>query len=67
MVETRADSLYIVDSPRLTEDTVKGTPEEAVSTLQDTGIDSNYAATYWPWVQIQDVNVNKFIYLSPTL
>lgn len=66
MVENRADSLYIVDAPRLTEGTTKGTAAEAVSSLQDTGIDSNYAATYWPWLQINDQNYNKFVYISPT-
>jgi len=66
-VENRADSIYIVDSPRITEGLVKGTASEAVSDLQDTGIDSNYAATYWPWVQINDSNFNKFVYVSPTM
>lgn len=66
-VEERADSLYIIDAPRLTEGTVKGTSAEAVSTLQDTGIDSNYAATYWPWLQINDQNYNKYVYVSPTM
>lgn len=66
-IETRADALYIMDAPRLTEGTVKGTAAEAVSSLQDTGIDSNYAATYWPWVQIEDTNTNKFVYVAPTL
>lgn len=66
MVETRTDSLYIIDSPRLTDETAKGTPEEAVTSLQDTGIDSNYCATYWPWIQIQDPTTNKNVYVSPT-
>jgi len=66
MVENRADALFIIDAPRLTEGTTKGTASEAVSTLQDTGIDSNYAATYWPWLQINDQNYNKYVYISPT-
>jgi hypothetical protein len=67
MVEGRADSLYIMDSPRLTVGTEKGTPEELVSILQGTGIDSNYAATYWPWIQIEDASSNIYTYQSPTL
>lgn len=67
MVENRADSLYIMDSPRLTVGTEKGTPEELVSRLEATGIDSNYAATYWPWIQIEDNITNQYTYQSPTL
>ncbi len=67
MVENRADSIYIVDSPRISDSSAKGTASEAVSDLQDTGIDSNYAATYWPWIQINDANFNKFVYVSPTM
>jgi len=66
-IENRADAIYIIDSPRITEGTTKGTAAEAVSDLQDTGIDSNYAATYWPWVQINDSNYNKFVYVAPTM
>ncbi len=67
MIENRADALYIVDSPRISTADAKGTATEAVSDLQGTGIDSNYAATYWPWVQINDANFNKFVYVAPTL
>lgn len=66
MIEERADALYIIDAPRLTVGQEKGLASDVVSTLQDTGIDSNYAATYWPWIQIQDQNTNKFVYTSPT-
>ncbi len=67
MIEDRADSLYIIDSPRITVGTEKGTPEELVSNLETTGIDSNYAATYWPWIQIEDNSSNIYTYQSPTL
>lgn len=66
IMEDRADTLYIIDSPRLTTSVAKGTPEEAVLAMQDTGIDSNYAATYWPWVQIEDQTTGQFVYLAPT-
>tara|TARA_Y100000389_G_scaffold201234_1_gene243407 strand:+ start:2595 stop:4967 length:2373 start_codon:yes stop_codon:yes gene_type:complete len=66
IMEERADTLYIIDSPRLTTSVAKGTPEEAVLAMQDTGIDSNYAATYWPWVQIEDQTTGQFVYLPPT-
>ncbi len=67
MVEARADSLYIIDSPRLTVGTEKGSSDELVPLLQETGIDSNYAATYWPWVQISDSSSGIYTYQSPTL
>ncbi len=66
MVEDRTDTLYIMDSPRLTVGTEKGTSDEVVAILESTGIDSNYAATYWPWVQLQDPNTGKYSYQPPT-
>ena len=67
MVETRADSLYIIDSPRLGDGVNKGTPIELVSSLESVGMNSNYSATYWPWVQIADATSNLYTYQSPTL
>lgn len=72
MVENRADTLYVIDSPRLSlidgdGITQRGTPEEVVNALESTGIDSNYAATYWPWVQIEDTISGKYNYQAPTL
>ena len=62
MIEDRADSLYIIDAPR-------NSGEDAslvVDDLQSTGIDSSYAATYWPWVQILDQTLNRYVYVAPT-
>lgn len=67
MVENRADTLYLMDSPRLTVGSDKGDPSDLVSRLQTTGIDSNYAATYWPWIQIEDNTSGLYTYQSPTL
>jgi len=72
MIEDRSDALYLIDAPRVSEVDgngviEKGTPEEVVSNLESTGIDSNYAATYWPWVQIEDSVSGKYIYQAPTL
>jgi len=66
MIEDRADSIYIIESPRLSTDTAKATAIEAASAVEASGIDSSYAATYWPWIQIEDPSSNKFIYISPT-
>jgi len=58
--------LYVIDAPRLTVGETKGTAQAAVEALDSTGIDSNYAATYWPWVQLNDQNTGKYTFQSPT-
>lgn len=72
MIEDRSDALYIMDAPRISYTDgngviQKGTPEEVVSNLESTGIDSNYATTYWPWIQIEDSISGKYTYQAPTL
>jgi hypothetical protein len=60
MVEARADAFYIADFA------------EAGSTISDvTGqansVDSNYAATYYPWVKTVDTNTNKLVSVPPSV
>ena len=69
----RADSLYITTSPdyNLFLPTTTGTdgliyPQEAVDNLEETGIDSNYTATYYPWVLTRDSVNNTQIYIPAT-
>jgi hypothetical protein len=61
MVENdRADSLYIMSAPNVDDaDTVTGF-------LDDLAIDSNYSATYWPWIQVRDTDNATQLYLPPT-
>ena len=66
MVEERADIFYVIDSPRITAGETKGTADEAVEALELTGIDSTYAGTYWPWIQVADVNTSRYVYMAPT-
>jgi|TARA_R110002096_G_scaffold143211_1_gene298862 hypothetical protein len=74
MVETdRADSLYVVTTPdynmfvsSTTDPANQITPEESVDNLEDSLIDSNYTATYYPWIQIRDTANNKQIFIPPT-
>ena len=40
---------------------------EAVSAIAASNIDSNYAATYWPWVKIMDTSRNKPIWVPPSV
>jgi len=73
MVENdRADSIYIVTSPDF--DLYQPStsmdnliyPQEAVDNLETTGIDSNYTATYYPWVLTRDTVNNTQIYIPAT-
>ena len=69
MVENdRADSLYIITTPDTDSsgETVL-TTNEATDVLDDSGIDSNYSATYFPWLQMNDTENNQYIWLPPTL
>ena len=74
MVETdRADSLYITTTPDYnmfvttnSDATDKISPTEAVNNLEDSFIDSNYTATYYPWIQVRDNNSNRQLYIPPT-
>jgi len=74
MVESdRADSLYVTTTPdynmfvKTTTDinNMVGA-EEAVDGIEDSLIDSNYTATYYPWIQIQDSANNKQLFIPPT-
>ena len=68
MVEVdRADSLYVITTPDTDADGVAITPDEAVDIVEDSAIDSNYSATYWPWLQMNDTENNRYVWLPPTL
>ena len=74
MIEfNRADSIYITTTPdySLFVPTVGDSldlvlPQEAVDRLEVLGLDSNYTATYYPWVLTRDSVNNTQIYLPPT-
>lgn len=58
--EDRADSLYVMSSPNLT------TSDEVIDALDSVSIDSNYSATYWPWIQVRDADNATQLYVPPT-
>ena len=60
LVEQRQDTFYIMDSNALTDNI-------ATVVQQVTNIDSNYAATYFPWVRVVDPGKNKPIYVPPSV
>jgi hypothetical protein len=74
MIEfNRADSVYITTTPdynmftpSLGDPTDLIYPQEAVDNLETSGIDSNYTATYYPWILVRDTVNNTQIYLPPT-
>ena len=70
--QQRADSIYIMTSPdvnlflpTVTADDII-TPTELVDTLSNSGIDSNYTATYYPWILVRDTVNNTQIYIPST-
>lgn len=54
LVETRTDSIYIMDLCD-----ANATVNEASN--QTSGVDSNYTATYFPWVKINDATSGKVV------
>jgi len=58
--EDRADSLYVISSPNQT------TTDEIIDSLDLVSIDSNYSSTYWPWIQVRDVDNATQLFLPPT-
>ncbi len=61
MIENdRADSLYIIASPN------RSTTDEVVDDIDSAALDSNYSATYWPWIQVRDNDNATQLYLPPT-
>jgi len=78
--EQRADSVYILTSPENVEyDTTDSTigfgfnsvaindAASLVDLLAAADIDSNYTATYWPWIQERDTENNVNVWLPATL
>ena len=60
MVEDRADAFYIADFNDY-DDTITEATEQANL------VDTNYAATYYPWVKTIDSNTNKLLSVPPSV
>ena len=60
MVEGRQDTFYVMDLTKVDE-TVTGAVNQA------DGLDSNYAAVYYPWVKVLDTSRNKPIFVPPSV
>jgi hypothetical protein len=59
LCEIRGDAFYIMDI---------GALSDSVSTVagQAEGLDTNYAAVYYPWVRVLDTNTNKLMWAPPS-
>jgi hypothetical protein len=60
MCQDRGDTFFVFDCVGLTDSIATAT--DAVSAL-----DNNYGATYYPWVKIVDVNINKPVWVPPSV
>jgi hypothetical protein len=61
MVENeRADSLYVIGSPNVS------SVEDIIGNLDTVSLDTNYSATYWPWIQVRDTDNATQLYIPPT-
>jgi phage tail sheath protein FI len=60
MVEDRQDCFYIADFNRVG-------ASIAEATAQSNSVDSNYVATYYPWVKTLDTNTNKILSVPPSV
>ena len=71
--QDRADSIYITTTPDFNmfvsstsdpDDNIY--PTDAVNNLEDSEIDSNYTATYYPWILVRDTVNNTNLWIPPT-
>jgi hypothetical protein len=60
MVEQRNDCFYIMDTTAAGDTIIDATG-------QANAIDSNMAATYYPWIKTVDINTNKLITVPPSV
>lgn len=58
--EDRGDAFYIMDTVGL-----NATVNTATTKANE--IDSNYAATYYPWLRVIDTNTNRLIWVPPSV
>jgi hypothetical protein len=60
VAEARADAFYVMDGSRWGRSV-----DNAIQDIK--ALDTNYAATYYPWVKIQDINTNKPTWVPPSV
>jgi phage tail sheath protein FI len=60
LCEGRGDAFFVMDL-----DKKEASVKQAISTVQ--GIDTNYAAAYYPWVKVLDTVLNKPVMVPPSV
>ena len=65
VAEDRADTFYIMDSVGK-QSSMAGFGMSTVTNVVK-AFDSNYTATYWPWVKIMDSDINKPVWVPPSV
>jgi len=60
LCENRGDAFYIMDTTGINSTL-------ATATAKAGEIDSNYAATYYPWLRVIDTNTNKLLWVPPSV
>ena len=60
LCEDRGDAFYIMDTTGINANL-------ATATAKAGEIDSNYAATYYPWLRVVDTNTNKLLWVPPSV
>lgn len=65
LVEDRQDTFYVMDGSPAKNGTVDTTVKTAISDIS--GLDSNYTATYFPWVRIKNPTKNTNIWAPPSV
>ncbi len=60
VVEARSDAFYIADFNAVNDSIAQATQES-------NSVDTNYAASYYPWVKTVDTNTNKLISVPPSV
>ena len=72
MENQRTDTLYVMDAPDIDIAVTVGeradyvVANDIVGLFESTSIDSSYACTYYPWIQIPDSDNNVNVWLPPT-
>jgi len=73
MEQQRTDTLYVIDTPDIEIPRTIGNTKQDVLASQDivdlldtSGVDSSYACTYFPWIQMRDTQNNVNVYIPPT-
>jgi len=59
--EKRGDSFLVYDTVKYSEQTISNVTDKAATR------DSNYAATYWPWVQISENQLGRYCWVPPSV